>query len=130
MSSFDASEFLRGLDMANERVQHGARRGFVLSLAHLERKCKEAVPVETGTLAGTIVGAASTIQITPDGVAGHVAAGGGEAADYAIRQHEEPMQHSHPRPGVYAAKFVEGPLKAEGPKCMEVVADEIRGQLG
>ncbi len=128
--NFDPSAFLKGLDLADQRVRRGALRGMAKLLADGERRMKQAVPVETGTLAGTCVGDLQGIKADDQAVTGELTAGGGEASDYAVVQHEEPMQHTTPYEGVYAAKYVEGPLKELAPIAAGVLADEIKGELG
>jgi hypothetical protein len=133
--TIDASQFLQGLDLADARAVRGCRRGMALSLADLERRCKQAAPIDQsgrkpgGTLAASIVGAADSIVVAPGRIEGKVAAGGGEAADYAITQHEAPLHHTHPTDGVYASKFIEQPLKEMTAKYGELVAGEARKEL-
>jgi uncharacterized membrane protein YebE (DUF533 family) len=129
-ANFDASAFIKGLNLADARVQRGARRGMAMLLADGERRAKEHCPIESGTLAGTIVGSADSIKVTSQAVTGTLAAGGGEASDYAIKQHEVPMHHTHPTEGTYASKYIEKAIKELTPKAAPVFADEIKKELG
>jgi len=124
--TIDATEFLRGLRIADARVQRGARRGMAKMLAHLERLSKGLCPIRTGTLAATISGDPATIEIHGSAIEGRIVAGGGEAADYAIVQHERALHHTFPAEGVYPAKYVEQPLKSEARRAGETIAGEIR----
>lgn len=125
----NASAFLRGLRLADARASQAAKRGMAKVLLHTERLAKEAAPVESGTLAGTIVADPRDIEVSPQAIVGTITAGGGEASDYAIVQHEMPLRHSHPHSGVYASKYVEGPLQQVAPKAGQVIAAEVRRAL-
>ncbi len=134
--TFDDGRFLKGLNLADKRVRRGAVRGMALLLAHGEKRGKELCPIDQsgrkpgGTLAGTIKGDAKSIKVTDKRIVGQLTAGGGEASDYAVRQHEESLTHSHPTGGVYPSKFIETPLKELAGKAPGVLADEIRRELG
>ncbi len=124
---FDAREFLRGLSLADARVRRGAARGMQKLALEVERQAKELAPVETGTLAGTI--AAGDVKADPEKVEVEVAAGGGEAADYAVKQHEVPMHHTQPIEGVYPSKYMERPLQVVSRKAGAALAGEVRREL-
>lgn len=125
----DAQQFLRGLNLAEARAQRGAKRGMALMLAHLERLSKAKCPVRMGTLAATISGDAKTIEVKTGSIEGRITAGGGEAADYAVVQHERELTHSFPQPGTYAAKFIEGPLVESAHLAGKVIAEEVKREL-
>jgi hypothetical protein len=127
--TFDASSFLKGLDLADRRVRAGGVRGMAMLLGRGEQRSKELVPVDTGTLAGTIVGDVQGIRADEKLIEGTLTAGGGEASDYAVRQHEEPLEHTHPEDGVYASKYIERPLKEISGIAASVMAAEIRKEL-
>jgi len=124
---FDASQFLRGLRLADAAVRRGAVRGVAKGLAHGERLGRQYCPVRTGTLAGTIVGDVAGIIATDTRIVGLLTAGGGEASDYALVQHEAVLHHAD---GTYAAKFIERPIKELKGKLGPVIAAEIRAEAG
>jgi hypothetical protein len=127
--SFDASEFIKGLNLADVRVRKGDRRGVAKLLMHGERRAKELVPVLTGTLAGTIVGDVRGIQVSDQAVEGFLTAGGGEASDYAVIQHEVALNHTHPVAGCYASKYIERPLVELSRVAAGILAVEIQKEL-
>jgi hypothetical protein len=127
--AFDASDFLAGLKLADLRVQRGGRRATALLLAQGEKRGKELCPIREGTLLATIEGDGRAIVVTDEKIEGRLMAGGGEAADYAVRQHEVPMAHSHPVSGVYASKYIETPMKELSTVGGQVYADEIRKEM-
>lgn len=135
-TTLDDTAFLRGLKLADARVARAVRRAFAKLLAQAERRAKELCPIDQrpraagGTLAATIQGDARTIEVTANRVTARLTAGGGEAADYAVRQHEEPLTHSHPVSGVYASKYVEQPIHELSRVAGAYVADEVRKELG
>jgi hypothetical protein len=104
--------------------------------AHSERLAKGLCPVDQsgrrpgGTLMATIAGDARTIRDDGEAIVGTLTAGGGEAADYAVRQHEQPLTHTHPTSGVYASKYVEGALKQLNGLAADIIAGEVRQELG
>jgi hypothetical protein len=126
-ASFDPSQFLRRLNFADQVVRRAALRAMRELMGHGERRAKELVPILTGTLAGTI---RSDVHLQGERLEGRILAGGGEAADYAIRQHEEPMQHTHPVEGHYASKYVEQQLNELVAKAGPFLAGEIKAALG
>lgn len=135
MSNVDASSFLRGLNLADIAAQRGARRGFALCLAHGEKLAKGYCPIDQsgkkpgGTLAATIAGDHRTIEVSGDKIEGKITAGGGEASDYAIKQHEDELNHTHPVAGTYASQYITKALAELAPLAPEVIADEIRKEL-
>lgn len=132
----DARRFLKGLSLADRRVMLGARRGVAKILAEWEKRAKRLAPVDQsgrkpgGTLAASITAHVDDIEAGPNRVQGKISAGGGEAADYAIRQHEATLRHTHPTSGVYASKYIEQPAKELDSVAGRTVADEIKRQLG
>ena len=128
-SDINAVAFVRGLRLADSRVRKAARRGVAIELAKAEHRGKERCPIKTGTLSASITADIQGIQETADSITGTLTAGGGEAADYAVRQHEEPLHHTFPVDGVYASKFVEMPLREAMQSLPITVADECRRAL-
>jgi len=127
--SFDASKFLKGLNLADLRVRRGAARGVAKAMLKCEQHAKQDCPVETGTLAGTIHADVLNIKSTEASVSGVISAGGGEASDYAVYQHEHPLHHKFPFEGTYAAKYIEKPLIVLAPVCAGIIAAEIQREL-
>ena len=109
--NFNATEFFRGLEKANQRQLEAARKATAETMLHIERSAKKQCPIETGTLAAGIRADVENLQVSRRGVKGQIIAGGGESADYALTQHEAVLTHSYPKPGVYASKFLEIPTK-------------------
>jgi len=125
---FNTKAFQAGLKNGHVRMRRGAMRGVQLVANHTERKCKEVCPVKHGTLAGSIV--AGDARLDGGQIKAGISAGGGEAADYAVRQHEVPMAHSNPHSGTYASKYIENPIKESKSKIGPTVAGEIKKELG
>jgi len=124
--SIDPTTFLKGLDLADKIVRRAAVKGMRQLAAAGEERAKVLVPIETGTLAGTI---RSEVSATETRVEGRIVAGGGEASDYAIVQHEAELHHTHPVEGTYASKYVETPIKELTPKAASFLAEKIRNEL-
>ena len=81
--TFDAEKFLSGLNLADARAQRGGVRGIAAALAQVEKLAKDAVPIETGTLQGTIFSdKPSQFVVNEQRISGAIHAGGGEASDY------------------------------------------------
>jgi hypothetical protein len=129
-SVFDPSAFFDGLRKARALYSKGAKRGMAMLLAHGERRAKELTPVKSGTLAGTVVGDPASIKITDAEVSAALAAGGGEAADYAIVQHEAELHHTHPNEGTYAAKFIEKAVLELKAKAGPTLAASMKMEAG
>lgn len=135
-TTFDDTQFLKGLKLADQATRRGVRRGFAKCLAHGEAQAKKYCPIDQrpkhagGTLQATIQGDAKSIEITDEKATGHLTAGGGEASDYAVRQHEETLTHSHPYSGRYPSKFIEKALQDVSLSAGAVVADEVRKEIG
>lgn len=129
-ANFDASEFLKGLDMALAAVKRGERRGMALMLAQTEKLAKEAVPIKSSTLGASIcTDMPARFTVTDRECTGRIYAGGGEASDYSIYQHEETLHHTHPVDGTYPSKYIETPIKRLVPIFPEVMAGEILTEL-
>jgi hypothetical protein len=128
--AIDATGFLRGLRLADERVRRGAARGIQRLMGRVEKRAKDLAPILTGTLAASIHADYAGMTVTDQEVSGRVAAGGGESADYAIRQHEEPMHHTHPVEGTYASKYMEKAVTETAGQAGPVIAEEVRKELG
>jgi hypothetical protein len=135
-TELDASDFLAGLNLADQRVRRGAKRAVAILLAHGEKLAKDLCPVDQsgrkpgGTLMATIAGDARTIKDDGEAITGELTAGGGEAADYTVKQHEQPLHHTHPRDGTYASKFIEGALKELNGLAADTIAQEVHKELG
>lgn len=125
----DASEFLRGLDLANVAVRDAAARGMTEAMLDLERRAKEATPVDQGTLMRGIHARTNEIVAETDKIEGVVATGA-ESSDYAIVQHEDVLQHTHPVAGTYAAKYMEKPLKEMSGRYARGIADRVKERIG
>lgn len=126
---FDASAFLAGLKRGGDVARNAARDGMQAALLDLERRAKQRTPVDQGTLQRGIHARTNEIVVEEDRIEGVVATGA-ESSDYAIVQHEESLQHTHPVEGTYAAKYIEGPLKEMGPTYGRSMAAAVRGALG
>lgn len=107
-----------------------------MTLGRAKQLANDRVPVDQsgrkpgGTLQRSIVAHVDRIEATSAGVHGVISAGGGEAGDYAIRQHEDVLHHTHPVEGAYASKYIEMPLKELDRVFPELLASQIMGMLG
>lgn len=128
-SSFSATAFVRGLRLADSRVRKAARRALAIELARAEHRAKELCPIASGTLSASIAGDHRTIKETARGLTAELTAGGGEAADYAVVQHEQPLHHTFPTDGVYASKYIEIPIREASRTLGQTTADECRRAL-
>lgn len=128
-SEFNASAFIAGLRLADSRVRTAARRAVAIELARAEHRAKELCPIRTGTLSASIEADIQGIEVSDREVTGTLTAGGGEAADYAVKQHEDILHHTFPEDGVYASKYIERPLQEARQSLPQTVARECRSAL-
>jgi len=130
-SFFDGSAFIAGLKLADARVRKAVRRALAIELAKAEHRLKELAPIASGTLSASGAGDIKGIKedVGGGGMHGLLTAGGGEASDYAVRQHEEVFHHRFPTDGTYASKYVETPLKEAVASLPVTVAAECRKAL-
>lgn len=121
MTTWDASQLLRGLTQAAQRMQHGAARGVGEWGEHVLGEAVRIVPIEEGTLQNS-----GTVAQTADGHTAAVGFGSGAAAPYAVKQHEDlSLHHDAGR----QAKYLEQPLQASKATGMRIVAQAIREDL-
>lgn len=123
-----SGSFEQGLRLASEAAMAAARKAMTEAMLDLERRAKQATPVDQGTLQRSIHARVNEIEVTPDKIEGIVATGA-EASDYAIKQHEDVLQHKHPRQGSYAAKYMETPLKEMTKTYAAAIAADVRAAL-
>jgi len=134
-ADFDASDFLKRLDLANRLVQRGLGRGMAVVLGQGERIMKQNCPIDQsgkkpgGTLNASCRGDPKTITVSAEKIQGLLTAGGGEASDYAWAQHEGEFTHSYPVSGTYAAKYVEKAVAALVPIAPAVLAKHAKDAL-
>ena len=129
---FNAEEFIGNLQRALAKHESVAREATAEMMLHIEREAKHDCPVDQsgrkpgGTLMASIRAEVDDIKIDRKGIEGTITAGGGEAADYALKQHEVPMAHSKPYAGVYASKYLENPMKRNIKKFAKHIAKKLR----
>lgn len=105
-------------DKAKALSHAGAARGLQLSAEHVLEESRRVVPIEESTLEKS--GVASSDP-------GALKAAVSYDTVYACRQHEElTWAHDAGR----QAKYLEAPLNAAGSKVLEIIAREIKGELG
>lgn len=121
-AEFDSSGLQAGLASYRERVIAAAKQATEIALQDLERHCKDACPVDQGVLMRSIH--AGDVTVTEDEISGTISTGA-ESSDYAIVQHEDVLQHQHPRAGQYAAKYIENPLKEMAPRYNAYIGEAV-----
>ena len=121
MAGWDASDLLRGIEQAVERMDHGVKQGLSNWGEHVLAGAVEIVPIEEGDLSDSGI-----VQQTLDGKMVAIGFGSGTAAPYAVPQHEH-LEYRHD-PG-RSAKYLELPFMASKDDGMRIVADTVRGAL-
>lgn len=99
-----------------KQLEEAASRGLKLAAEHVLKESRTEVPIQEGTLERS--GVASV-----DGLKAAVS----YDTSYAQRVHED-MTARHD-PG-RKAKFLEDPLAREAQTCMEIIAAEVRKEVG
>lgn len=114
---FDASDLIRGLKVAQVRVQAGAVHGLVAAAEHVLNVSNQHVPHETGVLERS--GATS---IDPTDLRAAVS----YDTPYAVIQHEDLMFHHDPGRN---AKYLENAKNTEQGKVNAIITQSIKGAL-
>lgn len=105
-------------EQAKALSRSGAARGLQLGAEHVLEESRRVVPIEESTLEKSGVASSD---------AGALKAAVSYDTVYACRQHEE-MGWAHD--AGRQAKYLEVPLSAAGNKVLEIIAREIKGELG
>lgn len=103
---------------AKAEAHRGAARGLYLGAEHILEEANRIVPIEEGTLLRS--GVASMDE-------GQLRAAVSYDTPYAVRQHEE-MSYEHD--AGRQAKYLEQPINSERGKVTELIAREIKRELG
>lgn len=141
---FNVDDFLRGLDMSDKDVRKGAERGMHDVTDNLLQVSRDAAPIDKSTLRKS---GHSDVQWQGDTVIGEVTynateSSGGGRFNYALWTHEMDYklgEQSLLAPGGQGIsgkhyevgnKYLERPLKGESDAYKQIIANEIRKELG
>jgi hypothetical protein len=115
---FDATKLLKRLSDVAKGAKAGRNRGLMLAGRHVLNVSNSRVPFDEGDLARS--GA-----VVQDETTGLTAVTYNEP--YAVRQHEDMgLRHKAGR----EAKFLENAMNTERPKLLEIVAAQVRKDMG
>ena len=118
---FDASDFLKGLAAARDKVLDAARRATDVFGEQVIGDAQQLTPVLTGALQGS----GTTLPAEIDGSDG-ISKTIGFNTDYAAAVHEVLTNH-HP---VGQAKFLETAMREGAPKYGPFVGQQLKAELG
>lgn len=143
---FDATEFLRHLDLADEKAKDGAKRGMNDCVDELVRVSSEITPIDKGVLTKSH---SQEVNVKADGtIEGTVEYSvnerdsRGNNFNYAQYIHEGEYElgpESKKRPGTtgwsgkhydVGNKYLERPLEGEKEEFWKHIADEVKNELG
>jgi len=134
----DPSEFIAGLNMADDRVRQGAYDGMNTNRLDLEKEAKRLVPIDIGTLQN------SGVSNAPKWRGNEISAEIGFNTFYATEVHEtmapaittkpkQPGPTTRARPttqfGEAGGKYLERPMHGKARSYTKVIADRIKRRL-
>lgn len=140
---FDASDFLKRIDLGNKKVNVAAASALLACAGKLEEAAKNTAPKEEGTLEHDIE---ADTEVTRKGntIEAAVHAGTKQSRNYALRMHESllpaiPTMDRQFRPGEITAgrpaqpwgaaggKYLTRPLMYKMKEFMQLIADKVAG---
>lgn len=131
----NASDFLRGIDLAQARTRTAVRDGIQDAVDDLKRIAVDIAPIKSSDLRRS---GQAEVRTTPNNVIGEVTFRAVEDGfNYALWTHEGEYnlgEQSQQAPGTdgyeVGNKYLERPLRGESEKYMRWIAEEIRDAVG